>query len=250
MTPHAEAAHTEVAREFKVGVAVTDHGAGSKIDRLVAHEAFDQFDLRLAAVAAVALAVWTDDTASKLDALRTEGVEHELVRHVEGRLREARAAEAVLVRDHGELVAGSLRLAHARRTRRHEADLLERIHLLVGRLLDQRAVAVDEKYLGRSSEAPDESVVLFGRAHGDAQTVRRHAAHVADQQLRTRAAERSLRVVEIHQQEIGHAGPDLAHPRRWREPARRRSRSARTCATRSRWMASCGAASVATPPRW
>ena len=120
-----QAAHAEVARELHVRLAIADHRAGAEVDVLLAHVALDQLDLRLAAVAAVALAMRADEHRVEFDALRAERIEHELVRHVERRLRKALAAEAVLVRDHGELEAGALRLAQRREHARHEADLLD-----------------------------------------------------------------------------------------------------------------------------
>ena len=186
-----------------------------------------------------------DEHRVELDALRAERIQHELVRHVECRLRKARAAEAILVRDHRELEAGALRLAQGREHARHEADLLDGVDLFVGRLLDERAVAVDEQHAGlaharlriRRSFCSGVPTEMRNDCGDD-------AAHVADQQLRrARRAEHALR----HPR-----NPPAGSSRRWaissarpcRSQARRdsRSRSARTCATRSRWMASCAVA--------
>ena len=158
-----------------------------------------------------------DEHRIELDALRAEGIEHELVRHIERRLRKARAAEAVLVGDHREPEAGGAAPARmASNTPGHEADLLDGIDLLVGRLLDQRAVAVDEKYalvvaharlrirVGRSVRAcPRRCAALCGDS----------AAHVADQQL-AHGARRPVQrpaSAKSDEQEIGVAGPHLAH---------------------------------------
>ena len=114
---HSQAAHAEIAREFEVGIAIADHGAGGEVDLLLTHPGFDQLDLRLAAVAAVGLAMRAHEHRVELDALRAESVEHELVRDVECRLRKAGAAESILVGDHREPEARGLRLRAGRRTR-------------------------------------------------------------------------------------------------------------------------------------
>ena len=111
VTAYPQTAHSEVVREFEVSVAIADHGAGAEVDLLLTHPGFDQLDLWLAAFAAVGLAMRADEHRVELDALRAEGVEHELVRDVEGRLRKAGAAEAVLVGDHGEPEARGTRCA-------------------------------------------------------------------------------------------------------------------------------------------
>ena len=131
----------------------------------------------------------------------------------------------------------------------HEADLLEGVHLFVGRLLDERAVAVDEQHLRLAqvrlrirrsfcSGVPTEMRSDCG------ETVR--MSRISSFAARAAASAR-FGIGEVDQQEIRDAGPDLAHRLQF-APARRaaRSRSARTCATRSRWMASCGGASVAS----
>ena len=87
-----------------------------------------------------------DEHGVELDALRAERLEHELVRPSNAACGKLARAEAVLVGDHHELEAALCAWRKRREHARHEADLLEAVDLLVGRLLDQRAVAIDEQH--------------------------------------------------------------------------------------------------------
>ena len=121
----------------------------------------------------------------------------------------ARRAEAILVGDHDELVAG---IAQPQQRRDHafdEAQLGVGVDLEVVRLLDQRAVAIDEqdRAQARSCSLPrsDRSAastrrVLLRRADADAQRIAelRQRAHVAHhdagvEQVRYAASARSKR---------------------------------------------------------
>ncbi len=95
---HLHAADLQVLREHQVGVAIADHGAAGDVHVLCADVLVDQQRLRLAARTVVFREVRADEHGVELDALRAEGVHHQLMGAVEVRLREARGAEAVLVR--------------------------------------------------------------------------------------------------------------------------------------------------------
>jgi hypothetical protein len=103
VTAHHQPANAQVAREFHVGLAIADHGAGREIYFAFAHPVVYERGFRLAAVAAVGLAMRADEHGVELHALRDERIQHEMMGHVEGRLRKKLAAEAIQIRDNGQL---------------------------------------------------------------------------------------------------------------------------------------------------
>src|SRR6185369_7074502 len=195
---------------------------------------FDELDLRLAEVAGFRLAMRTHEYRVELHSLGAERVEDELVRHVERGLRKARAPEAVLVRHHREFVAGTLRLAQRREHAGHEADLVERIHLLIRWFLDQRAIPVHEQDLRHSmlrinrsfcSGVPTEirrEPGATARMSRISSFAPRAAASVASGSAKST----STKFATLGQRRLTDALPASA--------ALTRSRSATTCATRSR----------------
>ena len=86
----------------------------------------------------------TDEHRVEFDALRAEQMQYELVHVLEVLAREALASQAVLIGDHDQTIAGALQSLQCREYAGQQADLVEPIDLLVGRLLDQRAIAVEE----------------------------------------------------------------------------------------------------------
>src|SRR5688572_26463839 len=247
VTADANAAHAEIGGEFEVGVTIPDHHAAGEVDVLFTHETFDQLDLGLAAVAAIGLAMRADEHGVELDTLRAEYVEHELVRSIEVGLRKARAAEAILVGDHHEAKAGRARLAHGIEHPGHEPELLYGINLLIGRFLDESAIAVDEQ----------DSVLAHARLRtrrsfcsGLPTEMRRDCddtlrmSRINSFTLRA-AASASSGAAKSVSRKFATLGQIFRTDDRVASAAHSRSRSPRTCATRSRWMASCAGASVA-----
>ena len=121
-----------------------------------------------------------------------------------------------------------------------------RVDLLVGRLLDERAVAVDEQDSIGSRKTPDQAVVLFGRAHRDAQRPRRRQlrmSRISSFALRARPRASPPASAKSTSRKLATLGQIFCTDAcSWRARPRSRSRSARTCATRSRWIASCAGA--------
>src|SRR3546814_5161261 len=85
---------------------------------------------------------WSSDVCSP-DLL--EHLQHRPVRAVERFARKALSAQPVLVADDHELVAGIAQPQQRRDHAGNEAQLVVRVDLVVGRLLDQGAVAVEEE---------------------------------------------------------------------------------------------------------
>src|SRR3546814_232933 len=90
---------------------------------------------------------WSSDVCSSdlRDPLAFEHLQHEPVRAVERRPREALRPQPALVADDTELVAGIAQPQERRDHAGDEAQLVAGIDLVVGRLLDQGAVAVNEE---------------------------------------------------------------------------------------------------------
>src|SRR5687768_12727547 len=68
------------------------------------------------------------------------------MRLIEARLRETGGAQAVLIADHQQGIAGLLQFQQCRDHVRHQAQLLQAVDLVVGWLFDERTVAIDEQY--------------------------------------------------------------------------------------------------------
>ena len=106
-------------------------------------------------------------TASNSMPWEANSCEQEILHLLEALLRIALAAEPVLVADHHEAIAGALQLTQRREHAGQQAQLLEAIDLLVRRLLDQGAVAIDEQYRHAAAplmaQARQQPIVLFRR---------------------------------------------------------------------------------------
>ena len=120
--PHTNAAHAQIARELEVRVAITDHDARGDIDAALLDPGIDHRGTGLTTGASIGAQMWTDEHGIELDALTAECIEYELVRGVEAGLRKTGRTETVLIRDHGEAIAGPRKLPHCRKHARHEAD--------------------------------------------------------------------------------------------------------------------------------
>ena len=143
--PELEAAHAEVAREFNIGVAVADHRARGEIQVPRAQIIEQHADAGLAGRRIVGRAVFVEVHRHEADALRGEHLLHQALRRLEGLARKARRAESVLVADDHELEAGVAQLQQRGNHAIDQRELLQRIDLLVRRLGDQGAVAVEEQ---------------------------------------------------------------------------------------------------------
>src|ERR1700679_1714017 len=105
----------------------------------------DQAQLRLAATAGFVQEVRADEHGLEVDTLRGEQVESEPAGAIEGVLRQRRRAQPVLVRDHHQSKSCSLQGEEGGDDVGQQTDFLEPVHALIGRLLDERAVAIDEQ---------------------------------------------------------------------------------------------------------
>ncbi len=134
------------------------------------------------------------NSASKSMPCEANSVEHEVLRLAESALRERRRAEAVLVGDHHQPVAGA-RSSAARRTRPAAKRILSSLSTCSSaRLLDQRAVTVDEQdavAVHQALQRRQQAIVLFRRADGDAQAVREPRRAAKSRTSRPAACRRS-----------------------------------------------------------
>src|SRR5690606_34745456 len=146
-----ERAYAEVGGELVVGRAVADHGRAFPVDGTVLDVGQDQADARLARGLVLVRPAAVDQHVAEADALALEHLHHQVVRAVEGLLRILVRAQAVLVGDHHELVAGVAQLQQGRDHALDEAQLLVGVDLEIFRLLDQGADAVDEKDRGHAA---------------------------------------------------------------------------------------------------
>src|ERR1700758_4981502 len=81
----------------------------------------------------------------KANSLRCEDIEDELMRLCKSGERELRPPESVLICHHHQPKAPGSKLVERAEDPRHESHLGEAIDLIVMRLFNQRAVAVDEQ---------------------------------------------------------------------------------------------------------
>ncbi len=114
-----------------------------------------------------------DEDGVKLDPLGCEGIENELLGSREIRCRKRLRAQAVLVGDHREAVAARLKIVQRGKYAGQETDLGERVDLLVRRLLDERAIAVDEKNRSKGAHCSASSRRWF--CSTDPIVIRRHS---------------------------------------------------------------------------
>ena len=184
------------------------------------------------------------------------------------RLRKRVGAEAVLVADHHELETGVAQPQQRGITPGDEAQLVVAVDLVVGRLLDQRAVAIDEqdrRAYGasradlqcrhrhcRARQCRQQRVVLRRRADADAQRIAelRHRATCRARRCRhaSRRSNADGGIVEAHQQEVGLRGIHAPHARQVGERRARCVRAlARTCDARARLRAARPAPAHAAP---
>ena len=92
-----------------------------------------------------------DEHFAEADALGREDLQQQLLRPLEVGGREAVGTEPVLVADHHEFEAGVAQLQQGGHHALDQAELGVAVHLLVGRFLDQHAVAVDEEDAGHAA---------------------------------------------------------------------------------------------------
>src|SRR5690606_29996293 len=140
-----EGTHPQVPGEGHVGVAVANHCRARPVDTAVAQVRQHQPDARLAGGRALFGQARVDQYVLEDDALAFQQLHQQAVRGLEVLARERRGAEAVLIADHHQPVAGVAQPQQRRQHAGHEAQLVEAVDLEVGRLLDQGAVAVDEE---------------------------------------------------------------------------------------------------------
>src|ERR1700722_2402450 len=86
-----------------------------------------------------------DESPLELDALGAKGLQNEFMRLVKVRLWKGGGAQAILVGHHDEPESAPLQLVEGRKNTGQKTNLLHRIDLLVVRLLDQCAVAINEQ---------------------------------------------------------------------------------------------------------
>ena len=167
---HAEAAHLQVGGEFQIRVAIADHRARIR-DRLVRRAGTARSRSRLAALSTASKVTGRLKT-HRSDALRAK-VQHELVACVERHVREACAAEAVLVGDHHEAVTAALSFRERGKHPGHEPHLVETIDLLVGGSSISVPSRSTKSVGGAHSPGLEQPIILFRRADADPQRVRK-----------------------------------------------------------------------------
>ena len=145
--PHAEAAHTEVRGKLQVGLAITRHGRCRAAPAVVGKVVPQHADARLARVLALVREAAVDQHFAKADALRGEDAQQQFVRPGEMRFRETVGAQSILVCHHHQLVASHNETLQRGDHARQQRQLFIAVDLLVGRLLDQAAVTIDEEDL-------------------------------------------------------------------------------------------------------
>ena len=136
--------------------------------------------------------------------------------------------EAVLIGDHDEGEARPLQLEQRRHDARHQADLLQTVHLLVGRLLGQACRPGPEIRCGcrsrRRLQTFEQCIVLRPRAHRDAQ--RLSAGRGGSRRSRTMVPPAMLKRMNrsASRQSISRKFASLGHTRSTKGEASRRSR--------------------------
>jgi len=138
----------EVRGEQQVRVTVPDHAAALVIDRSVGEVLCQQTGLRLATVAAIALEMRAEELGIEADPLRFEQAAQEILWLAKCRRGKRGRAQPILVAHEHEPETRVDQSLQGRDDARHQAQLRQRVDLLIGRLLDQRAVAVDEQDAG------------------------------------------------------------------------------------------------------
>ena len=158
------------------------------------------------------------NTASKIDSLGSEQLEHEPVRLLESLARQTRRAESVLVGHHDELQARPLQVDQRGDHPGQQPDLVEPVDLLVRRFLDQRTVSIHEQNsvaahgaasrleIRASFWARVPTVILneFGQRR-----VRAHVAH--DGAAGHARAKERVGIAAVDQQEVRVARPYSRH---------------------------------------
>lgn len=90
--------------QLHVGRPIADHVAVGGIQHAGFEVTLHQRGFRLAAVAVVRRQVRADQHIGELNALRAEDLHHQVVRRIEGFLRETGGAEPILIGDHHQLI--------------------------------------------------------------------------------------------------------------------------------------------------
>ncbi len=139
-----EALDAEVARELDVRVAVSDHRRALAIERRGVDEVAHEPDRRLAARAVGFGQVRAREIADEADPLRREQREQGLIGALERGARIVGPAQARLIRDDHELVAGGLQPQQGGNHARDER-LLARVRETLA-LRDERAAAIHEQH--------------------------------------------------------------------------------------------------------
>ena len=176
-----------------------------------------QARLWLAASAVVFGPMRAEKLGIELDSLRGEQVPDEVLRLRERAPGERGRAQPILVADEHQPVARSLQFEQRRNHARQQANLLQAVDLLIGRLLDERAVAIDEQDAcaahGRCHRG-QQPLVLLRRADRDAQAIceGRCRAEIAHEKAGCLAGlEKLLRLAAFDEQEVGVRRVDASH---------------------------------------
>ncbi len=183
---HAQSLQPQVGGQLQVGIAIADDVTVARVERVVAQVVGEQAGLGLAARTAIGGAVRAEELGVELDALRREECANEVLRLAEGGLGERRRAEPVLVADQHEAVARLPQFEQGRDDTGQQSHLGHAVDLFVGRLFDQRAVAVDEQDVLRSAHARSTAASSRSFCAGVPIDTRRHCANPGyDEKSRT-----------------------------------------------------------------
>ena len=132
------------------------------------------------------------NSASNVMPCEASSVAQEFMRLAECGFGEARGPETVLIADHHERVAGIAQIAcSAGHDAGHQPQLLQAVDLLIRRLDDQRAVAIDEEHASLRTHAAAPAACATPCAAGDRSVLAcrpRCAGCCASAGLRTRIA--------------------------------------------------------------
>jgi hypothetical protein len=142
----SDCAATDVGGQRNVGLAIAEHEAFREVDRVTEQVWHDESRSGLSTLAAIVRVMRTDQDFVEVNSLTLQELEQQALWAFEFLARKHARAEPILVRHHDEAIPMLDEQFQSRHEAWLEADLLEAVHLLVGRLLDERSIAIGEHH--------------------------------------------------------------------------------------------------------